>query len=41
MCAKRPTNAEEFLEVNGVGENKLERYGETFIKAIAEFQTVD
>ncbi|RPJ94256.1 DNA helicase RecQ [Rummeliibacillus sp. TYF005] len=39
MCAKKPTNSQEFLEVNGVGENKLEKYGEVFIKAILEYQT--
>ena len=39
MCAKKPTSSQEFLEVNGVGENKLERYGEVFIKAIMEYQT--
>lgn len=39
MCAKKPTNSQEFLEVNGVGENKLERYGEVFIKTIIEYQT--
>ncbi|WP_211284567.1 DNA helicase RecQ [Rummeliibacillus pycnus] len=38
MCAKKPTSAQEFLEVNGVGENKLEKYGEAFLKAIADFQ---
>lgn len=39
MCAKKPTSSQEFLEVNGVGENKLEKYGEIFIKAIMEYQT--
>ncbi|MGG0658752.1 DNA helicase RecQ [Rummeliibacillus pycnus] len=39
MCAKKPTNNREFLEVNGVGENKLEKYGEVFLKAIANFQS--
>lgn len=38
MCTKKPTSAQEFLEVNGVGENKLEKYGEAFLKAIADFQ---
>lgn len=37
MCAKRPASPEEFLEVNGVGENKLNLYGERFLAAIAEF----
>lgn len=34
MCAKRPKNNKEFLEVSGVGENKLEKYGEAFLAAI-------
>ncbi|MGK4255743.1 DNA helicase RecQ [Bifidobacterium pullorum] len=36
MCAKRPDSPEEFLAVNGVGENKLNLYGERFLAAIAE-----
>lgn len=38
MCAKRPATDEEFLEVNGVGENKLRLYGQRFMDAIAEFR---
>ncbi len=34
MCAKRPTTNEEFLEVSGVGANKLEKYGKAFLTAI-------
>ncbi|MDO4443211.1 MAG: DNA helicase RecQ [Slackia sp.] len=37
MCARMPRTADEFLEVNGVGEKKLERYGETFLSEIAAF----
>ena len=37
MCAKRPRTPVEFLEVHGVGESKLEQYGERFLAAIAEF----
>ncbi|MCP2034020.1 ATP-dependent DNA helicase RecQ [Planomicrobium sp. HSC-17F08] len=37
MCARRPQTAEEFLEVNGVGANKLEKYGEAFLEAIRSF----
>lgn len=37
MCKKLPKNEEEFLEVSGVGENKLEKYGEAFLSAIQEF----
>ncbi|HWL12112.1 MAG TPA: DNA helicase RecQ [Ureibacillus sp.] len=37
MCDKKPLNDESFLEVSGVGQNKLEKYGERFISAIQEF----
>lgn len=37
MCVKLPETKEEFLTVTGVGQNKLEKYGETFIEAILEF----
>jgi len=35
MAVSRPTSREEFLGVHGVGEAKLERYGEVFLDAIA------
>ena len=38
MCARRPKDALDFLEVNGVGSRKLERYGEAFLDAIAKFE---
>ena len=41
MCARRPKTAEEFLEVNGVGANKLEKYGEAFLSAIRDFEPVN
>lgn len=37
MCQKRPLTEDAFLEVNGVGLNKLEKYGATFISAIKKF----
>jgi ATP-dependent DNA helicase RecQ len=37
MCIKLPKNEEEFLEVSGVGEVKLEKYGKVFIEAINQF----
>lgn len=37
MCARKPQTEEEFLEVNGVGANKLEKYGEAFLEAIRNF----
>lgn len=35
MCAKLPRTDEEFLEVSGVGQTKLARYGEEFLLEIA------
>jgi len=34
MAALRPTTADELLQVNGVGQAKLQRYGEAFLDAI-------
>lgn len=34
MVARKPKNEEDFLGVNGVGANKLEKYGEHFLEAI-------
>jgi ATP-dependent DNA helicase RecQ len=36
MAARRPTTRDEFLDVFGVGEAKLERYGDIFLEAIGE-----
>lgn len=36
MCEILPRNEEEFLDVSGVGQRKLEKYGEAFLKCIAE-----
>ncbi len=38
MASRMPTTEEEFLEVNGVGLTKLERYGEPFLNEIRVFQ---
>jgi len=32
-----PKNRGEFLEINGVGEKKMEKYGETFLSEIADY----
>ncbi|KGR76931.1 DNA helicase RecQ [Ureibacillus sinduriensis] len=40
MCDKKPTDEEMFLSVSGVGQNKLERYGTIFLKAIKEFSSI-
>lgn len=37
MCMKLPADKEEFLQVSGVGQVKLERYGGLFLKTISEF----
>lgn len=35
MADKLPTSAQEFLAVSGVGQTKLERYGQQFLSAIS------
>jgi len=37
MCAKQPKTNEEFLQVSGVGEHKLKKYGLEFIQSIRAF----
>lgn len=39
MCVKLPTTKNEFLKVSGVGEVKMEKYGETFMKEIRKFKS--
>lgn len=41
MVARKPKDETEFLEVNGVGANKLEKYGEVFLQAIHSFNKVN
>ena len=41
MCAKLPRTNEEFLQVSGVGEHKLKKYGLDFIQAIRTFLEVN
>ncbi len=41
MVSKMPVTEEAFLEVNGVGLAKLERYGEPFMEEIKAFQMVN
>jgi ATP-dependent DNA helicase RecQ len=36
MAARKPITGAELLEVNGVGQAKLERYGDAFLAAIAQ-----
>ena len=35
MSLERPSSDEEFLDINGVGQVKLERHGSVFLQAIA------
>ena len=37
MCRRKPVSLAQFSAVNGVGEVKLEKYGEMFIEAIRNF----
>ncbi|MBT2582763.1 DNA helicase RecQ [Planococcus sp. ISL-109] len=41
MVARKPKDEEAFLEVSGVGANKLEKYGEKFLEAIRVHETVN
>lgn len=34
MCVRMPQTQEEMLKVNGVGDNKLQKYGESFLKIL-------
>jgi ATP-dependent DNA helicase RecQ len=38
MEIQRPMSDDEFLAIDGVGKAKLEKYGDSFIKAIIDFQ---
>lgn len=37
MCNKRPSDEEEMLAISGVGKYKMDKYGEAFLNAIAEY----
>lgn len=41
MVARKPKDEQSFLEVSGVGANKLEKYGEQFLEAIRMHETVN
>ena len=34
MCRSYPSTADEMADISGVGDTKLERYGEEFLKVI-------
>ena len=37
LASYLPTNKEQMLQINGIGEVKYERYGEQFLEALSEF----
>jgi ATP-dependent DNA helicase RecQ len=39
LAAKKPATRSAFAEISGVGDVKLERYGESFVAAIATFES--
>ena len=39
MCVKKPFSQAEMLNVSGVGENKLKKYGQRFLETIQHFCT--
>ena len=41
MCEKLPQNEEEMLDVSGVGQNKLKKYGQRFLQEISTFQSAN
>lgn len=41
MAKKKPIDEEEMLEVKGVGENNLRKYGGTFLQVIRDFRGVE
>jgi len=40
MCRKRPKTLDELLRVSGIGQVKAERFGQRFIDAIVEYETM-
>ncbi len=38
MMERQPENRQQLLNISGVGESKLEKYGEAFLQVIAEFK---
>jgi len=37
MAARKPGNKQEFAQVHGVGKSKLEKFSETFLQVISDF----
>ena len=38
IAIKFPENSMEFLEISGVGKQKLEKYGEIFLKEVRNYK---
>jgi ATP-dependent DNA helicase RecQ len=38
MCNEMPDTKEKMMDINGVGENKFERFGEEFIDVIRSYK---
>ena len=38
MSARKPKTEADFLKVNGVGENKCQKYGKKFLAAVAKWE---
>jgi ATP-dependent DNA helicase RecQ len=38
MCGKLPQNGDELLNVSGVGQAKLKKYGEAFLAMITKYR---
>ena len=41
MCSKLPQNEDEMVNVSGVGQNKLKKYGQRFLQEISAFQSAN
>jgi ATP-dependent DNA helicase RecQ len=39
MVEERPESAEEMLALSGVGQKKLERYGEEFLRVVRDAES--
>ena len=38
MCDHKPQTDKDFLEINGIGDKKLKRFGKKFMEAIKEYE---
>lgn len=40
MCEKLPQTTIQLLQIKGVGQNKLDKYGTAFLEVIKEYQEI-